>query len=1156
MSGTTYEITLIVYSDCNSGTPFDGTGAPGLPDARLFVYSGNQYVDSILMGVPDITSIEPPQNNPCLTNTAGVCLQQGVYSAVYTFPSDAVNYTIEYVRCCRNGSISNLFDPIDQGATYSAIIPRSDRIKNSSPVFKQFPPIFICVNAPLKFDHSATDADGDSLVYGLCTPSQGGSSAKPFPSFPGSSFPTIMWAPGYGPNNPLGNNSLAIDAQTGMLTGHPVSQGQFVVGVCVSEYRNGALIGTYLRDFQFNVTDCNIPLAHIPSKNVNPVTGIGTFQVQCDNYSVTFRNTSYNPPPDTIPLQYQWDFGVPGITTDVSKDATPTYTYPDTGTYQVRLVVYKDNGGGLCSDTTYAFVKVYPAFHAGFTTRNICVDTAAAFLDATTSSLSSANRWHWNFGDHDTSNLTNTSHLFAAPGTYTITLTAYNELGCVDSIKKDITIYPLPATTFAYNPPCEKVPVTFALNSLTGVANFNWSFGGLGGSTKSYPQVTFPAAGDYNVQLNLTSVNGCKNAKSQTITIHPTPPVTVSADTLICAYTSVHLSATGGVEYLWSPSTGLDDTASATPLATPPPPNPFTYHVKVTDQFQCSNSDSVKISFHPVTVVDAGVDTSVCLNPGSFRDSVQLHAIGGGIYFWTPITGLNNPNVGDPVSRPPGNTTYTVHITDQFGCKFTDSVRVYYLDPTLNLILQDAMSICQRDTAYPTIVDQGASSYTWRPSFNTVGQGISTGLFPLDTTIYTLTISNYCYTKSDDVEIDVKPVPYLDLIHLDSVCTGDSLHLLAHNAQTYVWDANPTLTATNIANPVAAPVADSTKYFVLGTNALGCVSRDSELVLVFAPSPVTASPKNILFICQGQTIRLSVNGAYTYLWSPALSLDTATLANPLARPMDTTTYTVEATNIHGCKSYDSLTINVQLPVTAVALSPYDTCRGFALKLSATGGFYYRWTPGDGINDVRSDSPYVYIDSTTTYIVNVSNDCFSDTAAVEVIIHQLPEVDAGTDTTIWRDTYATLSGTTATTNHFWNPSTWLDDPNLLTTNAQPPKTSWYELWAVDDFGCKNKDSVLVQVVPHTVLQLPSGFSPNNDGQNDFFHVLRFLNIEVFNLSVYNRWGNRVYFTNNIEQGWDGTDHGSPSPEGVYIWIVTATTKDGEPVTKSGNITLVR
>jgi gliding motility-associated-like protein len=1158
ISGTTYEIKLYIYRDCTATTPFDGTPNSNGP-AFLGIYDANgNNVDVIELYNPVITSIPIPSNNPCLVPNGNVCVEEGVYTYNYTFPSGVQAYTLVHVRCCRNGSIDNLINPGDQGTTYSAIVPPTNSYRNNSPVFTNFPPIFICVNAPLTFNHSATDADGDQLIYSLCTPRSGGDPTFPSPNPPpGPPFTPITWQPPYTTNNPLGGVALNINPQSGVLTGTPNAIGQYVVGICVSEYRNGVLIDSYIRDFQFNVVQCNNPVANVPSTNINPVTGIGVFTVECNGLTVNFNNTSYNPPPTNVPLTYSWDFGVPSISTDTSSAAVPTYTYSDTGTYLVRLIAQKGTGASGCSDTTYAYVKLYPVFNTDFSTANVCQFSQAAFTDLTSSTVNTTiNNWSWSFGDGTSSTQQNPTHAYTSPGTYNVRLISSDQRGCVDSAIRTITIYPKPTATFTTGSTCINTPVVFSNSSTGNISTYNWNLGTTT-STLQTPAVIYTATGNVNISLVVTSPDGCKDTSAQTITIHPLPVVNISNDTTICPFTSAQLNASGGNSYTWTPAADLSNANISNPVATPTTTSTITYTVRVVDQNQCANADSVRISFFPVPNIDAGIDTSVCLNPGSFRDSVRLNATGGVSYIWSPATGLSTTVGPNPVSRPPTNTTYYVVGTDANGCRLTDSVRVYFLDPSLDLILETSVAICERDTARANVLNQGASSYLWTPNqYLTNPTSWSTGFFPPDTTKYILTVANYCYQKSDSVLIIVHPLPIVATNPIDSICNNDSIQLNANNGQVYAWSPSSSLNDSTLANPIASPNT-TTLYTVVATDSFGCSNRDSTLILVYFPSIINVTPRDTAFICQGSGVRLSVTGASTYLWQNDPSLSPLNVANPFANPTDTTWYFVEATNIHGCKTYDSVLIRVQLPVTAYTESPFEACYGVPLKLFASGGFYYLWSPSTGLNNANIDQPFATPDSTIFYIVQVSNDCFSDTAIAEVIVHPLPFVDAGNDTLIWRDTYATLNGLTYVSNYFWNPSTWMDDPLQLSSRVFPPKTQWYELFAYDEYGCLNKDSVLVTVEPYTILDLPTAFSPNGDGLNDVFRIVRWLNIDkLTEFAVYNRWGQKVFSTNNIEQGWDGRLNGREQDMGVFVWMIEALTKDAETILKKGNVTLVR
>jgi gliding motility-associated-like protein len=107
------------------------------------------------------------------------------------------------------------------------------------------------------------------------------------------------------------------------------------------------------------------------------------------------------------------------------------------------------------------------------------------------------------------------------------------------------------------------------------------------------------------------------------------------------------------------------------------------------------------------------------------------------------------------------------------------------------------------------------------------------------------------------------------------------------------------------------------------------------------------------------------------------------------------------------------------------------------------------------------------------------------------------------------------------------------------------------------GCKNRDSSRILIYGKTVLLIPSGFSPNGDSKNDIFRISKHLNIKTLNsFEVYNRWGEKVFSTNKINEGWDGTHRGEPANTGVYVWKIEATTFENEKFYESGNVTLIR
>lgn len=1169
LGNNNFKVTLKLYRNCDASC--SQCADYGDPEyVQIFDSLGN-YVGYIAMTLPPRDTIPSAITNPCL-QPIDVCIEQAFYTGTYTLPPIAGGYTLVYQRCCRNSAIQSI--PSGTGATYVAHVSNDRYTINSSPRFSQRPPLFICANSYLQFDNSATDPDGDSLSYSLVNALDGASGTCPNPSpaatggCPTQASPppylSVPYASPYNAINPTNSPSntgdLQIDPVTGLLTGIPNQTGIFVVAVAVSEYRNGVYIGQTIRDYQFNIVQCNIPTAnliYLPG-SFNPTTNFGTYQLDCNTTTVNFNQVNfYNPPPTNIPLNYHWDFGVPGISSDTSNLEYPIYTYPDTGTYFVTVVVSKTQGGQGCYDTAHALVIVYPTLNAGFSYTAGCQDSAAVFTDQSVSTSSPINFWSWHFGDGQSSGLQNPTHHYSTPGTYVVTLTVGNVKGCVDVKTDTIIIKPLPAPNFTVSSLCVFDAANFTYTGTGTVTNYYWNFGNGLSSTAVNPTTVYTTAGTKNVMLTTVTPDGCRDTIIKPLVVNPLPVITPSANVTICPFTTTQLSASGGVTYLWAPAATLSDSAISNPVASPVATT--TYYVSVTDANGCHNKDSVKVTLYPVPLIDAGPDTSVCKTGSNYHTSVQLTATGGVSYVWTPATGLSSTTIANPIATPPANQTYYVTGTDNNGCRLTDSVTVFDLDPSLDLIVDNTKTICDFDTTTLNVLRQGDSYYNWSPSTGISDPSSnSPNFFPHTTTTYIFTVQNYCYSKSDTATIIVHPLPNVTTEGIDSVCIGDTAHLTAGGASVYHWKPDPTLSDSTIANPLAWPSVTDV-YYVTGVDTFGCKKKDSVLVNVFFPPAVAVGP-DTAYICQGQPVQLIATGGVDYLWTANSTLNPLNVANPIATPTDTTWYYVRIYNIHQCHTDDSVKINVQLPVQAVAQSPYDICAGATIQLSSSGGFYYLWTPSKWLNNATISDPTSKPDSSVVYTVTVSNDCFSSTANVDVTVHQLPQVYAGNDTLIYRNTDAILSGTTDGSTYYWYPgdtNNSVHDPFSLTTIATPLYTTTYYLYAISAYGCVNRDTVIVTVDPRTLLLLPTAFSPNGDGENDIFRIVRYLNIKTLEeFAVYDRWGEKVYSTDVITDGWNGNFKGHEEPVGVYVWYVRAVTYDGESVLKKGNVTLVR
>ncbi len=437
-----YEINLTVYRDCFNGVPwFDNPAAIGVYDAQWNLFR-NLLVPWNAM---NHDTLPVALDNPCLVVPPNVCVHRSTYRTITTLPFRPGGYTLVYQRCCRNRLIRNLPDPLNTGISIVATLSETSLLEcNNSAVFNKWPPVAICVNEPIDFDHSARDADGDSLVYRLCTPLNGPDSLNPQPVPPlKGPYAEVVWRPPYSLGNVLGGAPLSIHPATGFMTGVPNTIGNFVVGVCVDEYRNGVLISTTRRDFQYNVAECGYPTAAFAE-----VGGA------CQNEEVRFVNQSNFP-------GVRWYFDWPNDLSRTSTVFSPTYRFPDTGLYTVALIA----GPGLpCADTAFQTIRI-GAFHidaalkVDFPQCNNDGLVIQAF-DLSTDTVYGVASWSWRLtgsgGFSVQSSAQNPTFLVKRPGNYQLRLVALSAGGCrdtaffsfnaplpiIDSLKRELTICP------------------------------------------------------------------------------------------------------------------------------------------------------------------------------------------------------------------------------------------------------------------------------------------------------------------------------------------------------------------------------------------------------------------------------------------------------------------------------------------------------------------------------------------------------------------------------------------------------------------------------------------------------------------------------------------------------------------------------------------
>lgn len=431
--GGDYLIRIRVYRDCaGGGAAFD----PSI-DIRAFDgLTGALAFTSFNVQRGTIQTVPLNTGDPCLTIPAGLCTEYVDYETIINLPMSPNGYDVTWQRCCRNSSISNIPNPGTWGNTYTVKIPANDTC-GSSPTFNNTPPIVLCINEPLSIDASATDPDGDSLYYEFCPILTGGMSGNPTPIASPPPYTTIPFIAPQTFDNPIPSSpQIRIDSLTGRIYGEASVTGQFVVGICVSSYKNGVLETMVRRDFQFNVSNCvrNV-VSDMVTQDEDP-------SLLCSGLTLTFTNQASNA------ISYFWDFGDSTMTNDTSNQANPTWTFSRPGVFDVTLII---NPGTTCSDTVVESFRVIrePEVDWVVFDGSVCFNVQGLSFIPVGWNLPNGATYTWYFGGSPPPNISTvqTTSLtqftppitWPEPGKYPVTLVMESRY-CKDSIIDTIEI--------------------------------------------------------------------------------------------------------------------------------------------------------------------------------------------------------------------------------------------------------------------------------------------------------------------------------------------------------------------------------------------------------------------------------------------------------------------------------------------------------------------------------------------------------------------------------------------------------------------------------------------------------------------------------------------------------------------------------------------
>jgi gliding motility-associated-like protein len=896
-------------------------------------------------------------------------------------------------------------------------------------------------------------------------------------------------------------------------------------------------------------------------------------------------------------VSWNWSFGNGASIANYSGQNPPAITYSTSGTKSVTLTVL-DSLGNAGSATQ--IVNVLAAFANAGSNAAICSSSSVQIGAATQAGYSYS--WTPSSGLSSAS-IANPIANPATTTTYTLTAVASN--GCAATSQVIITnIGNVSAHAGVDKIICQNSSTTIGASNQAYYL-YSWSpINGLSTPTASQTVANPTTTTTYILSVQ---AGGCNANDTVVVNVIPAPTAPANDTFLKCAISNVTIGsvAIGGNSYAWSPATNLSSSSIANPVCSVTTSTLYTE--TITNSLNgCAATRTTFVKIYSPLLAFAGLNQSVCFGNSIILGGSPIVASGGSGNYnfnWIPVSSLTNINTSHPTATPTITTTYHLTVTDQLGIgcgSATDSV-VLTIVPLPHPTIAMPTEFCSYST--PTALTGTPAGGVFS------GAGIINNVFyPNDPSItlgvpYPITYSynsNGCiYDTTISIVVYQAPVADAGLDQL--ICTNQgqtSVTLSASGGTNYSWTPTSTLSNANIFNPIASPHA-TTKYFV-DVTLNGCTSRDSVTITVSSTcgvdSILIANP-DFVRVPSGKTSVINyvandnlLNGSLSYTAS-LFSFAKHGIANFNKNKLeytpnynyiglDTFVYLLLDTTVgafHNHTVFD--TAHVIITVAPDAKDDYyfvhcdDSIVKNPLLNDSTGNGLYPVSfnivaqPHNGTVAIVGNT-FHYVANLSfvgqdsfAYSVCVNNIC--DTAIVRLTISCINPPIAIDDNLDVPNNQTTATNETA--NDIYDPTapisiTIFNGPmhgtaSVVNNNINYTPSNGYigidsiEYIICNAVGCDTA-WIILKVYDNSPCAIPSGFSPNGDGINDYLIINCAPLYDHSKLVIFNRWGNEVFSKVGYNNDWDGTYNNSKVPDGTYYYMFDP--NDGVQKVKTGFI----
>lgn len=853
----------------------------------------------------------------------------------------------------------------------------------------------------------------------------------------------------------------------------------------------------------------------------------------------------------SAPYTYQLDGGLP-----LSGGNPYTFTGLAAGTH---TIVVRDASG--CVSNT---LSVTVATGAGVTASSIATSTSCsgvndATITVTASTGTAPFMYQLGAGPFQASNV----FTGLAPGTYTITVR--DNVGCTRTLTRTVFAGTgLTATVAQAATSCNGAnDGTVTVTPTNGTSPYQFSIDG-GASVSAPASYTFTNLAPGSHTVFITDTRGCTRTSTITVGTGAVLAATAAPASTSCSgaidgtITVTPTNGTGPFEFSLDGGTYVAGTA----------PYTFTglssgaHTITIRNAAGCvSNVINTSITAGPVITTTASKTDVLCNGGNTGTITVAQPAVGATPFEYSlDGTTWQTSNVFNGLAAG----TYTVYYRSANGCQ--NSLSIIVDQPTTltsgNSVIPVVCNGLSNGTI--TITSAGGVSPHQYSIDGTNWQGSNVFNVPAGTYTVTTRDVNGC-TNQQVITVTEPATLAATSANSNASCDGGNDGVITVNAvggntsYQYSIDGGTTWQSSNVFN--VAPG----NYTVMVKDNLGCSAQFNTTVGL--TNTLTYTRQTDPVICESKSVQLDfVSNATQYAWTPATALSSSTIHNPVANPVVTTEYHVLAT-LGRCNVEDTVIVNVNLAPIPNAGTDGFICYGQSYQLNAVNGVQYKWTPSTYLDNPNIANPLSTPTKDIIYtlsIISDANGCASLTTD-DIAIDVTPPIKIKTypaDTVVYQSDILQISAVPFDPDviYFnWSPSLGLDNPaiaNPTVTAGQIGEDIMYQVIGSTVAGCKGEAYVRVRVYKGPDIYVPTGFTPNGDGLND--KLIPFpVGIKQLNyFRVFNRWGQQIFSTSKLHDGWDGTINGTRQASGTYVWMAEAVTEQDKVITKKGVLTLIR